>query len=223
MQSLQAKIAQFIFGSAIDRQIEYREITLAQRQLQVNGVCDFLAASDGGFKPLKVAVHLFRRAQVKLVAFHLHPRLVGAEFTHVDAQHHVLSFGVLAVDVVAVAGCNKRQAHVVGDFDGAFELWFLDVNIVVHNLDEVAITEQFMEPSRNVLGLVERFFGAATTAQDRSAELAGHATAQTNDAFVMSLKQVLVDPRLVVKTFQACVRGHFDEVFKAGLVLAQQR
>ena len=137
------------------------------------------------------------RDRVKLVAFHLHPRLVGAEFTHVDAQHHVLSFGVLAVDVVAVAGRNKRQAHVVGDFDGAFELWFLDVNIVVHDLDEVAITEQFVEPSRNVSGFVKRVFGSFATAQDRSTELAGHATAQTNDAFVMSLKQVLVDPCLL--------------------------
>ena len=120
MQTLHTKVTKFIFGRSIHWQIEYREITFAKRQLQVDGVRNLLAASDGRFEALKILVHFFRRPQVKLVAFHFHSRLVGAEFPHVDAQHHVLSFGVFAIDVVAIAGCDQRQAHVVGDLDGAF-------------------------------------------------------------------------------------------------------
>ena len=188
MEPLQTKVAQFIFGRAIHGQIEYREVTFSQRQLQVNGVRDFLATSDRGFEALKVTVHLFGRSQVKLVAFHFHPRLIGAEFPHVDTQHHVLSFGVFAVDVVTVTGCHQGQAHVVGDLDGTFELWFLDVDVVVHDFDEVPFTEQIVKPSSNVFGFVERLFGSTTPAQDRSAEFTGHAATQTDNAFVVSFE-----------------------------------
>ena len=104
------------------------------------------------FEPLEISVHFLRRSQVEFVALHLHTRLIGSEFPHVDTQHHVLGFGVFAVDVVAIAGRHQRQSDAVGDFDGTLQLGALDINAVVHDLNEVTFAEEIVKPARDIFG-----------------------------------------------------------------------
>ena len=109
--------------------------------------------ANGVVVPGKRRVHLLRAAEVELVAFHPHPVGVGAELAGVDAEQHVLGLGVLAMDVVDVAGGDQRQAHLLGHLDGALHGHPLDLQAVVLDLDEVAVAEEPVEPGGHLTGL----------------------------------------------------------------------
>ena len=59
--------------------------------------------------------------KIELVGLHPHPVRVGAELARVDAQQDVLGLGVLAADVVDVAGGHQRDAHPPGHFDRSLQ------------------------------------------------------------------------------------------------------
>ncbi len=115
---------------------------LAELQLDVDAVGDLLAAARRPLRsPGNAAYISSGAAEKELVAFHPHAVRVGAELAGVDAQQHVLGVGVLAVDVVGVAGGHQRQAHPLGHVDGALHGEPLNLQAVVLDLDEVAVAE----------------------------------------------------------------------------------
>ncbi len=100
-----------------------------------------------------------RAAQEVLIAIHAHTGRVGTEATRADAQHDVLGFGIVFVDIVRVAGSNDRQAHAFGDLHRAFELHALDLDTIVHDLNEVAIAEYIVEPTSDLARFAFDFGG----------------------------------------------------------------
>ena len=127
-------------------------MSLAELQFDVHAVGNELALLYCFVEARKRCVHFFRAAQEKLVAFHPHPVCVGAEFASVDAEHHVLGFGVFAIDIVGIARGHQRNAHLPGDFHLAEHRQPLNFDAVVLNLDEVAVAEQLVKPSGDVFG-----------------------------------------------------------------------
>ena len=133
---------------------------LAQFQFHIDRVGNLLAARHGILMARKLVVHFLRAAKIVLVAVHSHAAGIRAELAGVDAQHHVLSFRILAIDVVSIAGGHQRQPQLVGDVDGPFHRQTLDLDAVVHDLDEVAIAENALEPLRDLDRLLQLLFAA---------------------------------------------------------------
>ena len=138
-------------------------------------------------------------AKKELVALHPHPVGVGAEFAGVDAQQDVLGFGVLAVDVVGVAGGDQRQAHSLRELDGPFHAQPLDLEAVVLDLDEVPIAEHAVEPGGDFHRPASR--SARLRCRCRIARLNSPETQPLRQMmpFAVGREQLLVDPRLEVK------------------------
>src|SRR4029077_5304965 len=118
-------------------------------------------------------------------------------------------FGVLAVDVVRVAGGHQRQAHLPRNFDRPGERQLLNLQTVVLDFNKVPLAEDLVEPGGDLPGFreIERRIAAA---EDRAAELARHAAAQTNQPFAVGLEQLLVDSWLAVKAFEKRGRSQLD-------------
>ena len=85
------------------------KVPLAQFQVDVDRVGDFLAALHRVRVIRKGLVHLFRRAQKVFIAVHAHAAGVGPELARVDAQHDILRFGIFAIGVMSVA-CARPAA-----------------------------------------------------------------------------------------------------------------
>ena len=223
VQALQAQLAEELLGGLPFRQrcID-REVAFAQVQVDVHRVGNLLAAGDCVFQAGKGPVHLLRAAEEVLIPVHPHPVRVRAEFARVDAQHNVLGFGILGGDVVAITGGDQRNVQVAGQFDGCVQRQLLDLDAVVHDLDEVAVPEQIVKPLGDFLSFLQVLLGTVPP-QQRPVQFAGHTAAQAEDALVVLLEQFLVDTRLEVEPFQVGRRGHFEQVLEPGAVLAQQR
>ena len=142
----------------------------------------------------------------------------------VDAQQHVLGFGVLAVDVVGVARGHQRQAHPLGDVDRAFQRQPLDFEAVVLDLDEVAVAETSAETRRR---------SSSASFQLGSAADAAATVTRLNSPETQPLRQMspslcaasssLSMRGLKIEAFEKGGRGQLDQVLKARAVLGQQR
>ena len=154
VEPFQAQLPQVAGRGGVFRQAEDGEVPLAQLQLDVDAVGDLLAAAEGLLLAGKGGVHLLGAAEVELVALHLHAVGIAAELAGVHAQQHVLGLGVVAEDVMDVAGGHQRQAHAVGQVHRRLQCHPLHFQIVVLNLDEVAVAEEFVEPGGGFPGLL---------------------------------------------------------------------
>ena len=189
----------------------------------LDAVGDLLAAGDGVFQAGKVRVHLLRRAEIERVVLHPHPVGVGAELARVDAEQHVLGVGVFLVDVVGVAGRHQRNAQPLGQIDRRFELQPLDLDAVVHDLEEVPVAEHAAGTSAAISRASRK---SSTSAPPLSSARLNSLDTQPERQMIPSLwrcQQLLVDPRLVVEAFQRRGRGQLDQVLEARAVLGQQR
>ena len=110
---------------------------------------------------------------------------------------------------MSIVGCDQRQSHAVGDIDSTQELFALDLQPIIHDLDEVPIAKKLGKPSRDVLGLFNRS-GRIGASKDHSRKFARHASTQADDPLVVLLKDLLIDTGLVVETFELGTRGKSD-------------
>ena len=179
------------------RQAEDGKVPPAQLQLDIHAVGDLLAPPQGLFLAGKGGVHLLGAAEIELVAVHPHAVGVGAELARVHAQQHVLGLGVLAEHVMDVAGGHQGQAHAVGQVDGRLHGHALDFQVVVLDLDEVAVAEELVEPGGRLPGLLQVGLAAG---QQQAVQLAGNAAAQADNALVVGLQQLAVDARLEIES-----------------------
>ena len=141
--------------------------------------------------------------QVKLIALHFHAGRVGAKFARIDAQQDILDFGIFAIGVVGVAGGYHRQSQLVGDVDGAFQLVPLDVQVVIHDFDEVAIAENRLKPLGDFDSLLLGFVGILglfRMARENSLETQPLRQMMPS---LSSAKQFAVDAGLEIKAFQS--------------------
>jgi hypothetical protein len=203
-------------------------VPLAEVEVDVHRVGDRLAAGDGGRHEVPVVagesrVHLDRALEVELVRVHPHPRVVAAEAAGVDAQEDVLGLGILAVDVVAVAGGDRRDPQLAGDLQGRVGHLPLHLEAVVLDLDEVAVAERPLEPAGDLPGLGQRLALLAGGADERPAELARQTAGKADEPLTILLEQFAVDPRLEVEALEVGLRRQLEEVREAGPVAGQER
>ena len=129
-----------------------------------------------------------------------------------------MRLGVVAVRVVRVVGGEQRRAHVARQPDELRVHLQLLGQAVVLQLDEERVApEDRLEavdvlPGELVVVLQDRL-------RDRAAEAAGGA----DEALVVLLEQLEVDPRLLEEAVEVRVRRHLDEVAVALRRLGQQR
>jgi len=152
-------------------------VTLAEVELDRDRVGDLLAAGHcpGDQRPVEThesPVHLLGALEVELARIHPHPRGVVAEPASVDAQENVLGLGVFPIDVVAVAGGDRRNAELAGDLQSRLRHLPLHLQAVVLNLDEVAVAEGHAEPARDLPGLGQRGLLIPRRADQRPGKLA---------------------------------------------------
>ena len=119
-QARLAELAEVVLGRLLVRGLERGEAAAAQVEALVVRL-DQLGDPRRGGQGLVVAghrlVHLLGAADVELVGLELHPRRVVDRLAGVDAEQDVVRGGVLAGQVVGVAGRDQRQAHPPGDVD----------------------------------------------------------------------------------------------------------
>ena len=94
---------------------------------------------------------------MELIGFHPHAVRIGAEFAGIDAEHDVLSVGIFLIDVMSIACGDQRQAHLLGNFDGAFHLSALHLEAIVLDLNEIALAEKTVKPGGDFFRLGQQF------------------------------------------------------------------
>ncbi len=157
----------------------------------------------------EVLVHLLLRSEIKLIPLHRHSVSIGSEFSGRDAEEDVLHLGVFAVDVVGIARRDQGDTDSVGNVDRAGHLLALDLELVVHDLDEESIFEDPREPLRYLDGILDGPVGVVSL-ENSAREFAGDAAAQADDSLAVTLKDLFVDTGFEVEPFEACRRRKTD-------------
>ena len=162
-------------------------------------------------------LHFFQILDVELVAGELEAVFIGERGFGLNRQQRLVGGGVGLFDVVPVVGRHHADAEFLrpGLQNGVVLL--LLGQAVVLNLDEVVVSEQLAVPQqprpRVVLAPLHQqllHFGA-------------QAAGKGDDAFVVLLKQLVVDARLVVVALGVAAAAQAAEVLVALEVAGEQR
>ena len=123
-----AELAQVLLGRLVLRRLERREAAPAQAEAFVVRLDHLGDPRRGGQRllvPRHRGIHLLGAAQIELVGLEPHPGRVVDRLAGVDAEQDVVRGGVLAGQVVGVAGRHHGQAHPPRDVDApsAHSFW----------------------------------------------------------------------------------------------------
>ncbi len=152
-----------------------------------------------------------------LLAVELEAVRVVAGRPGLHAQEGIVRLGVRAAAVVAVVRGDERGAKGAGDLDELRVGAVLVGQPVILQLDEqVVATEDVLQPAGELAGA--GLLVGQQGLQDDAAEAPGRG----DQADVMGLQHLPVDPGLVVVALQVGGRGELDEVAVAGVRLGQQ-
>jgi len=143
--------------------------------------------------------------------------LFGEERAGLDAEHDLMRFGVFPAHIVNVVGGDQFEVVAPGLCDQELVAAAFLVDAVIHEFDEKAVGTEDIEI------LLERLFGPRLIALEIVLRnLAADAGGGADQPLVVLLKQLHVDPRLVVKPVLVGGGHHFAEVEIAGFVFAEQ-
>ena len=192
MEPFETEATQLLRGGQPAGHVEAGEVPLAELELDRHAVGDLLAAGHGRLShlprhPPERVVHLLGALQIELRRFHLHPRRVVAEPASVDAQEDVLGDGVLAVDVVAVAGGHRRDPQLARDLERRERHLPLHLQAVVLDLEEIPVAKQLVEPAGHLAPLGQLLRLVGPDADERTAELPRQASRQAHEPTGMGL------------------------------------
>jgi hypothetical protein len=203
-----AEPAEVVFGGEPAGGVEGGEEALAQAEPVV---VDPLGDPRRGGQGLVVAghrvVHLVGAAEEELLRLELHPVRVVERLARVDAEQDVVRRGVLAGQVMRVAGGDHRQAHPPRDVERPLGAFALDADAVVLDLDEeVLLAEDLLVPGTEPLGL------GCLAVQDVVRKLGRGASREADQPLGVALEDFLVDPRLVVEALEEGHRREAEQV-----------
>ena len=164
-------------------------------------------------------VHLAGRLDVVAGAVELEPALVGHVGAGLDAQQQFLRLGVFLPRVVAVVGDDRRDVQLLRDVEQAVADPRLDLEAVVHQLEEVVLRAEDVAP---LGGGLERLFFLAEP--EPGLHLARRAAGGRHQAPGVLADELLVRAGpLGEPAFGERPRRDLEEVEQALLVLGPDR
>ena len=197
---------------------ELGQAGLAQLELDVGPLGDEQRRVARRLDLPEEVAHLGSALEVVLVGVEAEAVDVGEQRPGLDAQQRVVRLGVGAVGVVAVVRCQQGRADLRGDLDELGVGPGLLGQAVVLELDEeVVLAEDLLEPTCPLerLGLV--------AGQQGLEDHAAQAARGGDQALVVGLEQLPVDPGLVVVALEVRRRGELEQVLVALRRLRDQR
>ena len=115
---LVALVAQlFQIGKAVIplRQLEFRQVVLAEGKFKVAHLRDLLGVFQCALVALEQRRHLLLAAEVEVLRLIAHPVFIVHRFSGLDAQQDVVGLGVLLSEIVGVIGADHGDAGLLMD------------------------------------------------------------------------------------------------------------
>ena len=114
-EALLAQAADIRLGRLVCGHPEFRQVVLAEGELQIAEVRDALRVGEGLRIAAEEGLHLLRGAEVEVLGLVAHPLLVLHQLAGLDAEEDVVALRVLGGEVVAVVGTDQGDARLLVD------------------------------------------------------------------------------------------------------------
>ena len=198
-KSLLAQFAQVSFAAFALGRVEHREARLAEIHGHIAPLRDAHRVGQRRGVVGKNFRHFLRRLEVKLRQV-TQPPLVGHVRSRANANHHVVRLVVGALEEVDVVGRNQTEPEILAPAHKVRIHLPLRIHPVVVDLEEKIILPE------NLAVLPGQFASPLRIGvEDRAADLAFEAAAQSDEALGVTRQQLFVHARLVIKSLE--VRG----------------
>ena len=199
------------------RQLELRQVILAEGEVKLAPVGNALGVLHGVGITGEQLLHLLRGADVEILRLIAHAVLVVHGFSGLDAQQHVVALGVLLPEIVGVIGADQGNARLLVQAQQAPVHRGLLGNAVVLQLQIEVVPAQDLLHGQGV------FPGPLIVAADQAAgNFTGQAGGQADKALRMPAQQVQVDAGLDIEPVHKGLAHQVRQVPVTGLVLTQQ-
>ena len=176
------------------RQLEFRQMVLAEGELHLAHLRDALRVGHRVRIPGEQCLHLLRGAQIEVLRLIPHPVLVIHGLACLDAQQHVVALGVLLAQIVGVVGAHHGNARlVVQPQDAPVHLCLLPDAVILQFQIEIALTEDILHGQRVLLRAL------IVPVHQPPGDLARQTRRQRDQPLRMLPQQVEVDAGLDVK------------------------
>ena len=216
-EAVKAELAEvFLVGEAL-RHRESGQMIFVEGELQIAPFGNLPRVFKGLAAAGEQLPQLLLAFEVKLIPLEAHPVGIVHGFAGLDAQQHILHFGVLPAQVVGVVGHHKGQARLPGNPSDALVHRLLGVDAVILQFQvEVVLPEDFRHLQGVSLGggvvLVHQILG------DGPRQAGG----QGNQPLMVLPQQPQIHPRLAVKAADKGLGNQLAQIFVAGAILAKK-
>ena len=209
--------AQAVLGAGLSRrQRERRQQRPTEGHLQVAALRHRDRVLQRVGEVREGLLHLLGASEVQILDGP-HPLRVVHRLPGLDAEQDFLRLGVVALEVVIVVGRHQRDPGPRGERPHALADLVLDVDPVVHDLEEVVLRAEHLavaqRRARRALVVVREQVGG---------HLALGAGREREQPLCVLRQELVVHAGLVVEALEEGERGEPHQVAKAGLVARQQ-
>ena len=211
----------FQIGKAVVplRQLEFRQVVLAEGELQIAHIGDPGRVLQGVLVDVggKQGRHLLLAAEVEVPGLVAHPVLVVDGLAGLDAQQHVVGLRVLLPEVVGVVGAHHGQPRLLVEPEDALIHDLLVPDAVVLELQVEVVRA---EDVRQLQGVVPGIL--VLPVPQPPGDFAGQARGQGHQAAAVLPQQLQIHPGLDVEALRPAHGHQVGQVPVPLLVLAQQ-
>ena len=158
--------------------------------------------------------HLLLGLEVELPALIAHAVLVGELLVGLQAQQDVMRLRVLFTDVVDIVSRDERYPRLLMHAQKSrVDRLLIAVTVILQFKEIVAFPKDFLIPQGRRLGLVIKMVGQIPR------HFARQASGQRDNALVIALQNLQVDPRFIVISIDKSVGDDLHQVAVACVVL----
>ena len=198
------------------RNIKLRKVNFVELQFDGTTLGNSRGVGEGIRNIGKGCGHLLRRLHIKGVRFQAHPVIITHAFLCLHAKQDFMGFGIVAVQIMAIVGGNKRNAGLTTDPDqGAVDQGLVGNLIVLQFQVKITATKDRIHPESQFCGFFQVLL------QDRLGYLSAQTSRQGNQAFGMGFEQIMVDARTIIEAFCETGRNQLHQIAIADIVFCQ--